>query len=46
VPAGSAVLPSGVVVGVDGDGLSSTVVVGVDGAGRAGAERVKDRLGD
>jgi hypothetical protein len=36
VPAGSAVLPSGVVVGVDGDGLSSTVVVGVDGAGRAG----------
>jgi hypothetical protein len=38
VPAGSAVLSSGIVVGVNGVGLSSTVVVGVDGAGTAGAE--------
>jgi hypothetical protein len=37
-PAGSTVLSSGVVVGVDGVGLSSIVAVGMDGAGRAGAK--------
>jgi hypothetical protein len=37
-PAGTAILLSGVVVGVNGVGLSSSVVVEVDGTGRAGAE--------